>query len=303
MEFNPGKTDLLLIGGSDIDYIATSKKKLIRKDSNIGNLEICFGGVMRNIAENLARLGLNINFITPIGNDTHGEAIKENLKSLNINFMCPDTHYPTAVYIAIQDADKVLDSAVIDNRIFANLNWSYLERMSSVIAPQKNLVIDSNLDVPTISYILDKYVASKKIYVEGVSGIKIVKFRNHLKGLELLSCNLLEAHSLFENQTLTPSQAVSKMIEQGVHHGVCTNGKQGSWYLTAGGKVGHQEANNQLTIMNTNGCGDALFSGVVYSLYKGRTLENGVQFGTDLANIIMQSEGATSSQFNLLAGK
>ena len=76
---------LLLIGGSNIDYIATSKDKLIKKVSNIGTVSISFGGVMRNIAENLARLGNKIDFLTAIGDDANGKAMKDDLESLGIN--------------------------------------------------------------------------------------------------------------------------------------------------------------------------------------------------------------------------
>ena len=51
---------MLLFGGSNIDYIGTSDEKLIDGVSNIGSVSISFGGVMRNIAENLARLGNHI---------------------------------------------------------------------------------------------------------------------------------------------------------------------------------------------------------------------------------------------------
>jgi pseudouridine kinase len=49
--------DILVIGGSNIDYLAKSSHPLIMEDSNIGSLKTAFGGVGRNIVENLARLG------------------------------------------------------------------------------------------------------------------------------------------------------------------------------------------------------------------------------------------------------
>jgi hypothetical protein len=45
---------ILLVGGSNIDYIATANDKLIRHSSNIGELEVSFGGVMRNVVEKIA---------------------------------------------------------------------------------------------------------------------------------------------------------------------------------------------------------------------------------------------------------
>ena len=56
---------VILIGGSNIDYIGTSKEELISNVSNVGTVSISFGGVMRNICENLLRLNNKITFTHP----------------------------------------------------------------------------------------------------------------------------------------------------------------------------------------------------------------------------------------------
>ena len=53
---------ILVIGGTNIDINATSINEIVLKDSNIGNIEISIGGVAKNIAENLARLDLDVSF-------------------------------------------------------------------------------------------------------------------------------------------------------------------------------------------------------------------------------------------------
>ena len=93
----------LLIGGSNVDYIATSRDKLQKRVSNIGEVSISFGGVMRNIAENLARLGNKIEFITAIGDDANGREMRKELIDLGINVITPKTDYPSGSYVAIND--------------------------------------------------------------------------------------------------------------------------------------------------------------------------------------------------------
>ena len=95
----------LLIGGSNVDYIATSRDKLQKRVSNIGEVSISFGGVMRNIAENLARLGNKIDFITAIGEDANGKEMRNELIKLGINVITPKTDYPSGSYVAINDAN------------------------------------------------------------------------------------------------------------------------------------------------------------------------------------------------------
>ena len=81
--------DVLVIGGSNIDYAAFSQKKLILGDSNIGKIKTSFGGVGRNLVENLARLGHHVTFLTAIGNDPQGKQLKEELESLSVRVLTP----------------------------------------------------------------------------------------------------------------------------------------------------------------------------------------------------------------------
>ncbi len=53
-----------LIGGANIDILAKSYSPLKDFDSNPGKVNISFGGVGRNIADNLARLDQKVSLIT-----------------------------------------------------------------------------------------------------------------------------------------------------------------------------------------------------------------------------------------------
>ena len=49
--------DILVLGGSNIDYVATSRKAIVWKDSNIGHIRISYGGVGRNVRSEERRVG------------------------------------------------------------------------------------------------------------------------------------------------------------------------------------------------------------------------------------------------------
>ena len=100
-------TPLLLIGGSNIDYIGISQNKLISNVSNIGTISISFGGVMRNICENLARLNNNITFITAIGKDTLGQELKKQLIDSNNLLYCLRLQISCRVDIIVEMRLKV----------------------------------------------------------------------------------------------------------------------------------------------------------------------------------------------------
>ena len=55
---------VVVIGGAGIDINGFPSGKLIQKSSNPGRVKLSLGGVGRNIAENLARLGLNVKLLS-----------------------------------------------------------------------------------------------------------------------------------------------------------------------------------------------------------------------------------------------
>ena len=76
---------ICVVGGANVDIFLSPYKKLKLRDSNPGQLRISCGGVGRNIAENLARLGNDVKLLTVLGNDGNAELIKSNAKQCGID--------------------------------------------------------------------------------------------------------------------------------------------------------------------------------------------------------------------------
>ena len=83
---NKEKSNVIVFGGSAIDIVSkiTDKEAMDNYLSNAGLITKDFGGVGRNIAENLSRLGEIPVFVTVISRDSWGKEIIANLQSLGI---------------------------------------------------------------------------------------------------------------------------------------------------------------------------------------------------------------------------
>ena len=68
-----------------MDINGFSTDPLNMADSNPGRVEYCPGGVGRNIAENLHRLGAEVRFIGVIGDDPGGELIRDSSARMGLN--------------------------------------------------------------------------------------------------------------------------------------------------------------------------------------------------------------------------
>ena len=283
---------LLLIGGSNIDFIGTSKAKLISSVSNIGEVNISFGGVMRNITENLARLGNDLTFITAIGNDNFGNKIIENLKSLNVKIIYPKTNLPTSTYLAINDFNHDLAYGICDNRIINKLSITYLKSLKSLINQFDYLILDTNLNEETITYLLETY-KDKKIFIDTISPTKALKIKNHLKYIYLLKCNIYEAKSLINKEETDNYKIVKELLNIGAKNIVLTSGSNNIYY-------GNEKEIDIVNIKkiekfeNTTGCGDALMSGLIDSLITGYSLKDSIIFGDKLSKLTLMSKSATT---------
>ena len=64
-----------VIGGANVDIHGAAYQPLRLRDSNPGSVHVSPGGVARNVAENLSRLGLDCRLVTAVGKDPNGEML------------------------------------------------------------------------------------------------------------------------------------------------------------------------------------------------------------------------------------
>ena len=95
------------VGAANIDLNGFPGQPLVMRDSNPGHIRTCPGGVARNIAENLARLGVPVALITALGNDTGGASLRASCRELGIRLdrSVEVPGHPSSTYMAIMDEE------------------------------------------------------------------------------------------------------------------------------------------------------------------------------------------------------
>ncbi len=285
---------MLLFGGSNIDYIGTSDEPLLESVSNIGKVTVSFGGVMRNIAENLSRLGNQVIFVTAIGKDMLGKELKKALLELNINVFSPDSDLSTGSYLAINDSNHDMALALCDNAIIESINAKYLKRIHSFIKKHEYLCLDANLSTECIDTLFERY-PEKKFIVEAISPEKVVKFKGHLSNIYLIKVNIHEAKALI-NQDLQPDELVRQLLLKGVGNVVLSNGSKDIYIGSSKDQIEIIPVEKVENFVNTTGCGDALTSGIIDRFLQGKSLKESVEFGIELSKMTLMSPFATSKE-------
>ncbi len=279
---------VLVIGGSNIDYNASSKNRLIDRDSNIGNIKISYGGVARNIVENLARLDDDVSFITFIGNDSNGKALKEHLLSLNVKVYNPQLDFPSSSYLAIYDNSGDMKVAICDTAILDNCSFDEVLKFDDIISSFDMIVLDANINEQIIDGLFKKY-NNKKFLVEAVSANKVKRYKNYLKNIYLFKSNLLEAQSLLDEPNISSIEAAKKLMNMGCKNVVITEGP-GPVIIGENNDVVFITPKPLDKIVNANGAGDALFSGLIHGLIKDKSLVESTAFGIKVSQATLMSE-------------
>ena len=279
---------VLVVGASNVDYVALSNNKLIRKDSNIGKLNITFGGVGRNIVENLAILEDDVSFITFLGNDSFGKELRKDLESINVKVYSPNKKERTSSYLAVLDSNGDMDVAICDTEIIDKSTVEDIKPFDDVISEFTSIVLDANINDKIIDHIFKEY-SDKKILVEAVSANKVKRYEKYLDKIYLFKSNVLEAKHLLNLYNAEPMLLAKILMERGVKNVV----------ITDGGKPVIIGENNEVVfvtpkpiekIISASGAGDSLFAGVIHGLINGASLVESVAFGIKVSQMTLMVE-------------
>lgn len=280
----------VVIGGANMDITGIAGAPLRQGDSNPGRVLASPGGVARNIAENLARLGLDVRLVSVVGDDLHGRSLLEATQRAGVDvqnvLVLPDAATPT--YLSIQGPDGDMALAINDMDALARLTPARLVGCRELVRHAGRLIADANLSEDALAWLFAE--AQAPVMVDPVSAFKAERLRPWLARISLLKPNRLEAASLSGLPLTAPHDAprvADWFHEQGVQQVVLSLGSEGLFYsdghssgwapavLPAGG------------IVNTTGAGDALMAGLACGLQDGLPLEESARMAQACAALTL----------------
>ena len=142
---------VVVIGGANIDVKARSASPAVRRTSNPGTAVLGAGGVGRNIAENLARLGTPTHLVTAVGTDALGDQLIRSTEAAGVGLdHVARVDVPTGSYTAVLDADGELLVAIASMAATEALGATEVEAAADLIAGAALLVLDGNLAGPAL---------------------------------------------------------------------------------------------------------------------------------------------------------
>jgi pseudouridine kinase len=294
---------VVCIGGANVDKKAICKT-LILGTSNPVCFRFSAGGVARNVAENLARLGLKASLLSFVGEDHEADWLLEQCQSLGIDVSLTRriSAARTGTYLGVLDGRGELHLGLADMEIYDQIeedavfcHWEHLRTAPLVFA-------DTNLSPPVLESLITRAREETfRLVLDGVSIAKIVKLPANLEGVSLLVANLDEASALYH--ALPTSEAWEDyhglgqgLLQRGLHELVITLGPEGVFYMGPSGE-GQLEA-PAASVVDVTGAGDSFTAGLIFGLLQGADLASAVHWGQRIAKITIESPETVSPRLS-----
>ena len=219
-----------VVGGTNLDVGGTAYLPLIPADSNPGRVRMSPGGVGRNIAHNLALLGLDTGLVTVLGDDVAAGKITASCGELGIDLSraLRLTGASTSTYLYITGPDGDLALAVSDMDLCDRLTPEVLAPRLDWLNRAQALVVDANIPEASIDWLCRH--AGVPVFADPVSVTKAEKLRSLLGRIDTLKPNRLEAEALSGipiTDEASLNRAADVLLETGLRRVFITLGQDG----------------------------------------------------------------------------
>ncbi|XP_009678232.1 uncharacterized protein [Struthio camelus] len=319
----------VVIGGINVDFIAKAQHSVILSggQTNAGRMRRSFGGVGRNLADCLSRLGPTPLFLSAMGKDEHSESILHYCHHMDMRAVLQLEGKSTATYCAVITSAGELSVGLGDMDIHQEITEQYVSRFKENLFQAPLVCIDGNVPLSTIQYVCqlarehqlavcyeptDENKASKPFLSDSWKALTYIS--PNLQELRAINRTLgnpipAELPSRLEDVVKTAMTLARPLLTQ-LHCVVVTLGAHGVLLCgkSVGGSVllcpGAQEQSaatclcaahyptihvSREEIVNVSGAGDSLMAGIIAGMLANHDTDTCVRMGLLAASLSLRS--------------
>lgn len=294
---------IVVIGGASLDIKGRLRRDFIPGTSNPAAIQMSVGGVGRNIAENLARLGTSVALISAVCEDDFGRAILQQTEAAGVDMSCMllTGEQRSSSYIAILSHDGSLLAGLDDSSAGRAITPEHIQERAELLENADMVVIDANVARATAETILAICEQARvPVAFEPVAFGLADRFRHQVGRFFLVTPNDLEAEALSGlsiRDVPTAIAAAQKLVSLGVGVALISLAASGIVYASAD-EVGHLPG-IPTEIVDPTGAGDALAATVIYGLTHNIPLAESVQLGQIAAIVTLKSPETVTPDLSL----
>jgi pseudouridine kinase len=284
---------ILVVGAAGLDTKGRSVDPLQLGTSNPGSIRISVGGVARNVAENLARLGEHAILLSVVGADRSGHRVRQQSADagVDVTYLIESPDHHTGAYLTVGDQTGDLSISIDDMDVLSVITPSVIYNRRRLIRDAAMLVLDANLS-PSVIESLIRQAAKYGVPVSAdpTSASLAERVRPYLPDLFMVTPDLPEAEVLcgrsLANTRDQGIAAAKQLVTMGVDVAIVTLAELGVCYATP--EVNGHVPAVKTEVVDRTGAGDALTAGVVFGLLNDFSIDEAVRLGASAAALTLQ---------------
>ena len=295
--------EVVVVGTTCLDVKAHPLSTVLPGTSNPASIRLSPGGTGRNIAENLARLGVRVAFLSVIGTDIVGQRLLDWTSRAGVDvrraLRCPDCS--TGAYLKLFTADNQQGYLLDDVSQLKAATPEYVHAHRNLISRSRMVMVDGNLDTETMAAILA--LAKKErvpVGMDPATARRAYALRPYLSEFSMVTPNQAEAEALLDmaiHGVEDALEAARGMVALGVKVVIITLAEDGLVYATSEGH-GRIPA-IRCEVLDWTGAGDALSAAVVYGLVNEMPVDECMRLGVAAATLTLKSSESVSPEMGL----
>jgi len=287
-----------------MDISARTQHLLTVGDSTPGQVRYAAGGVARNVAENLARLGHQVCFLSAVGDDLHGRGLLEHTHNAGVDTRACWTvpGAATSSYVSLHGADGDMAFAINDMAILEHITPERLAGQAEKLRTAAAWMLDCNLSEAALEWLFT-HMHGAPVFVDPVSAFKCRRLLPWLAQVHTLKANRLEAQALWGYAVESDSaveHATRWLHAQGVVWVVLSLGERGVYWSARDGASGWQAA-IPVSVRTATGAGDALLAGLLHGHLQDLPLRQSVLFAVGCAALTLTAHQANHPDLSAAA--
>jgi pseudouridine kinase len=290
---------VICIGAAFVDELFHAKEEMLLATTNEATVTKTAGGVSRNIAHQLALLGVPVQLISVFGNDSDGDWLKKVCTDAGVKLDGAITKQGlTGKYTGILNVDGSLFTAFLSNAAVQFITPYHLGKQIELLKTASYILADANINVDTAEWLL-AFSNENKIpfIIEPVSVPPARKFKNiNLTGLHLITPNEDELPVLCQDKSFFTQQQIDELLSKGIKNIWLHNGKHGSALYHKEKAISLHAPN--IEVLDCTGAGDGSLSGFILGKHLGKDDMECMKLAHTLSAEILQVNGAIATHLN-----
>lgn len=294
---------VLAIGAAGVDVVGRLESETQAGTSTPARIRFSFGGVARNVAENLARLGHRVHLITAVGSGYFGDQLIKQITDAGVDTTAAlRTSDPTGSYVAVfSNREKVL--ALDDMRALRAVTPAHLRAHYHLFKRASLCFLDANLPPATLKTAFSLARRARlPVIADPTSATLARRLEPYMDRIHMLTPNSAEAvvycqQPFCDAEKDQAMEAAKALVSRGVNVVILSLAEFGVCYATS-------ETSGFIPAIRTEvadptGAGDALTAAVMLSMLNEIPLDDAVRLGVSAASLTLRHRGAVVPDLSL----